>query len=209
VDPPPQPPPGSFTQSRASVEVFRAIAPAPRSPRAIEAPPARRRPLAIEAPADPSRSNRVRRVTGERPPWAPARKPNETPAQGQLDPQAANAQLAPWEKSPPDLDALPPAQETPPRPVSTTGPMYIWNPTEPPPALSSARPRIECTSPHFLERWEQTLGNLLAERGTALKRRKDVLRLRGRPLLARASGPASQPGPTGEPGRRPASPRVT
>jgi subtilisin family serine protease len=129
---PPPPPPGSFTQARGSVEVFRSIAPAPRGPRAIEAPPARR-PLAIEAPADPSRPRRPRRVTGERPPWAPARKPNETPAPGQLDPQAANAQLAPWEQSPPDFDALPPAPETPPRPVSTTGPMYIWNPTEPPP----------------------------------------------------------------------------
>jgi len=132
-----QPPPGSFTPSRGSVEVLRAIAPAPRSPRAIEAPSARR-PLAIEAPADPSRSPRVRRVTGrvtgERPPWAAARKPNETPAQGQRGPQAANAELAPWEQSPPDFGALPPAQETPPRPISTTGPMYIWNPTEPPPA---------------------------------------------------------------------------
>jgi subtilisin family serine protease len=133
---PPPPPPGSFTQSRGSAEVFRAIAPVPRNPRAIEAPPARR-PLAIEAPADPSRSQRLRRVageraTGERPPWAPARKPNETPAPGRLDPQAANAQVAPWEQSPPDFDALPPAPETPPRPVSTTGPMYIWDPTEPP-----------------------------------------------------------------------------
>jgi subtilisin family serine protease len=134
---PPPPPTGSFTQARGSVEVFRSIAPAPRGPRAIEAPPARR-PLAIEAPANPSRPHRPRRVTGERvtgerPPWAPARKPNETPVPGQLDPQAANAQLAPWEQSPPDFDALPPAPETPPRPVSTTGPMYIWNPTEPPP----------------------------------------------------------------------------
>jgi subtilisin family serine protease len=134
---PPPPPPGSFTQPRGSVEVFRAIAPVPRSPRAIEAPPARR-PLAIEAPADPSRAQRPRRATGDRatgdrPPWAPARKPNESPAPGRLDPQPANAQLAPWEQSPPDFDALPPAPETPPRPVSTTGPMYIWNPAEPPP----------------------------------------------------------------------------
>jgi subtilisin family serine protease len=128
---PQRPPTGPFAQSSAPIEVFRAIAPSARSPRAIE-PPARG-PLAIEPPASPTQSYRRRPITGEIAPWAPARRPDQKPAQAQVDPQAADDQLAPWEESPTEFADAPLVEEPPPWPVSTTGPMYIWNPTDRPP----------------------------------------------------------------------------
>jgi hypothetical protein len=36
--------------------------------------------------------------------------------------------LAPWEKSPDDFATAPPADDHAPWPISSTGPMYVWNP---------------------------------------------------------------------------------
>jgi hypothetical protein len=48
-----------------------------------------------------------------RPPWE--RSPEDQP-------------LPPWERSPDDFAAAPPKDDLVPWPVSSTGPMYVWNP---------------------------------------------------------------------------------
>ena len=106
--PQPQPPARSPAPSTGPIAVFRPVGPRP-------------------GPARPHR----KQLTDARPPWAPAHQPNETPPPlppVKPRPQAAPAQLAPWERSPGEFAAslLPP--ETP-RPMSNTGPMYIWNPS--------------------------------------------------------------------------------
>ena len=40
----------------------------------------------------------------------------------------ADAQLAPWEQSPTALGAAPVPKAPPPWPLSSSGPMYVWNP---------------------------------------------------------------------------------
>jgi len=119
---------GSPGQPSASVEAFRSITPPPRGPRAIE-PPARG-PRAIEPPPGAPRSLRMQRTTGERPPWAPARPPDDTPAQSQLSPQATGAQIPPWEESPAEFATAPLPPDPPPWSASTTGPMYVWIPPD-------------------------------------------------------------------------------
>jgi hypothetical protein len=47
------------------------------------------------------------------------------PAQPALE--SADHPLAPWEQSPAEF-ATAPAKEVAPWPISTTGPMYVWNP---------------------------------------------------------------------------------
>jgi hypothetical protein len=37
-------------------------------------------------------------------------------------------EVAPWERSPADFATAPAADEVAPWPISTTGPMYVWNP---------------------------------------------------------------------------------
>lgn len=74
-----------------------------------------------------------RRQPSEDPPWQPAKPPGDPgappamlPAQPALD--AVRQPLAPWERSPTDF-AVPPAKDdAAPWPVSSTGPMYVWNP---------------------------------------------------------------------------------
>jgi hypothetical protein len=36
--------------------------------------------------------------------------------------------LAPWERSPEEFAVAPPIDDQAPWPISTTGPMYVWNP---------------------------------------------------------------------------------
>jgi hypothetical protein len=67
------------------------------------------------------------------PPWQPALPPRSPgsipemlPAQPALE--AAGQPLAPWERSPADFATAPAVDDVAPWPVSTTGPMYVWNP---------------------------------------------------------------------------------
>jgi len=46
----------------------------------------------------------------------------------QSEARAADTPLAPWEQSPEDYAAAPPQAEIDAWPVSSTGPMYVWNP---------------------------------------------------------------------------------
>jgi hypothetical protein len=48
------------------------------------------------------------------------------PAQPALE--SAGQPLAPWEQSPADFATAPAADSLAPWPVSSTGPMYVWNP---------------------------------------------------------------------------------
>ncbi len=48
------------------------------------------------------------------------------PAQPALE--AAGQPLAPWEQSPADFATAPATDDLDPWPVSSTGPMYVWNP---------------------------------------------------------------------------------
>jgi subtilisin family serine protease len=136
----PQQPTGSFSPSSAPIEVFRSIAPPSRVPRAIEPPatargpraiePSASRPLAIEPPPGTPRPQRMPRTTGEKPPWAPAGRPNQTPPQGQPVSQAPDGQVPPWEQSPAEFATAPLPLEPPPWSASSTGPMYVWNPPD-------------------------------------------------------------------------------
>ena len=67
------------------------------------------------------------------PPWQPATPPRSPgslpemlPAQPALEP--AGQPLAPWEQSPADFATAPATDDLDPWPVSSTGPMYVWNP---------------------------------------------------------------------------------
>jgi len=81
----------------------------------------------------PGGAYRRQRPAGN-PPWQPATPPRDPqappvmlPAQPALE--AAQQPLAPWEQSPPDFITAEPAEESlVPWPVSSTGPMYVWNP---------------------------------------------------------------------------------
>jgi hypothetical protein len=72
------------------------------------------------------------RPTGN-PPWQPALPPRSPEALPEMLPsqpalEAAGQPLAPWERSPADFATAPAVDEVAPWPVSTTGPMYVWNP---------------------------------------------------------------------------------
>jgi subtilisin family serine protease len=72
------------------------------------------------------------RPTGN-PPWQPALPPRSPDALPEMLPsqpalEAAGQPLAPWERSPADFATAPAVDEVAPWPVSTTGPMYVWNP---------------------------------------------------------------------------------
>ena len=91
----------------------------------------------------------------EEPPWPPALPPGrELPvalpparvlpvvrALPAVQPEArpADAPLAPWERSPAEFAAAPPQPELTPWPVSSTGPMYVWNPA----ATTGPLPAVE------------------------------------------------------------------
>ena len=67
------------------------------------------------------------------PPWQPATPPRDPssppvmlPAQTMAD--KPEPPLAPWERSPEQFAVAPAIDELAPWPVSTTGPMYVWNP---------------------------------------------------------------------------------
>lgn len=102
----PRQPPGSLPRPGTSAGVFPAIAAPARGVGAIFAAPT---------------------IVAGRGAWETA--PTTQPGQ-----QAAETQLPPWEQSPSEFEIalLPP--QAPPWPVSSTGPMYIWNPAERPPA---------------------------------------------------------------------------
>ena len=59
------------------------------------------------------------------PPRSPASPPMMLPAQPALE--SAEQPLAPWEESPADFATAPPIDDTPWH-ISSTGPMYVWNP---------------------------------------------------------------------------------
>ncbi len=66
-------------------------------------------------------------------PWPPARRPGYRATPDSFLPAEPAAELAlplaPWEKSPADFATAPPGDDrVPSRPVSSTGPMYVWNP---------------------------------------------------------------------------------
>jgi hypothetical protein len=75
---------------------------------------------------------RRQRPTGN-PPWQPAappRDPKSPPAMLPAQPalESASQQMAPWEQSPAEFATAPASDSVAPWPVSTTGPMYVWNP---------------------------------------------------------------------------------
>jgi hypothetical protein len=49
------------------------------------------------------------------------------PAQPALEP--AGPPLAPWEQSPAEFATAPAVDDVAPWPLSSTGPMYVWNPS--------------------------------------------------------------------------------
>jgi len=73
-----------------------------------------------------------RRLPAGNPPWQPAMPPGQPGAPPMMlpaEPALEAAQpLAPWEKSPADFAIAPPTEDLAPWPVSSTGPMYVWNP---------------------------------------------------------------------------------
>jgi len=67
------------------------------------------------------------------PPWQPATPPRSPGSPPQMLPaqpalESAAQPLAPWEESPADFATAPAVDSLAPWPVSTTGPMYVWNP---------------------------------------------------------------------------------
>jgi subtilisin family serine protease len=79
-----------------------------------------------------SGSHRRPQPTGN-PPWQPASPPRDPasppvmlPAQTMAD--KPSPPLAPWEQSPEEFAVAPVIDEQAPWPISTTGPMYVWNP---------------------------------------------------------------------------------
>jgi len=67
------------------------------------------------------------------PPWQPALPPRSPRALPEMLPaqpalEAAEQPLPPWERSPADFATAPAVDEAASWPISTTGPMYVWNP---------------------------------------------------------------------------------
>jgi subtilisin family serine protease len=67
------------------------------------------------------------------PPWQPASPPKSPGALPEMLPaettaEAAGHPLAPWEQSPADFATAPTTDDAAPWPISSTGPMYVWNP---------------------------------------------------------------------------------
>lgn len=67
------------------------------------------------------------------PPWQPALPPRPPGALPEMLPaqpalEAAGQPLPPWERSPADFATAPAVDDAASWPVSTTGPMYVWNP---------------------------------------------------------------------------------
>jgi hypothetical protein len=101
----------------------------------VRALPAAGVTVASQAPATLGKHGgayRRQRPAGN-PPWQPAAPPRDPaappamlPAQPALEP--ARPPLAPWEQSPADFATAPPLDDVAPWPVSSTGPMYVWNP---------------------------------------------------------------------------------
>jgi subtilisin family serine protease len=82
------------------------------------AAPARPRPPAPGLPPAPPRA-----AIGAGSAWVSA-NPSARPGSG----RAADAPLAPWEQSPSEFASAPVPKAPPPWPLSSTGPMYVWNP---------------------------------------------------------------------------------
>jgi hypothetical protein len=73
-----------------------------------------------------------RQVPTGSPPWQPAlppRGPGEPPTMLPAQPvlESADHPVPPWEQSPAEFATAPP-RDVEPWPISTTGPMYVWNP---------------------------------------------------------------------------------
>jgi subtilisin family serine protease len=66
------------------------------------------------------------------PPWQPALPPRKSGEPPMMLPAAtapaADQPRPPWERSPDDFATAPPKDDLVPWPVSSTGPMYVWNP---------------------------------------------------------------------------------
>ena len=80
----------------------------------------------------PGGSYRRQRPSGN-PPWQPASPPEKSgslPAMLPAEPDLEDAKqpLPPWEQAPADFAVASPTDATAPWPVSSTGPMYVWNP---------------------------------------------------------------------------------
>jgi subtilisin family serine protease len=82
------------------------------------------------------------------PPWQPALPPRSPgslpemlPAQPALE--VARQPLAPWERSPADFATAPAVDDVAPWPVSTTGPMYVWNPAATGPIVAASDDETE------------------------------------------------------------------
>jgi subtilisin family serine protease len=78
-------------------------------------------------------SYRRQQPTGH-PPWQPASPPGklgEPPVMlpAQTAAETSDQPLAPWEQSPADFATAPATDDLAPWPVSSTGPMYVWNPS--------------------------------------------------------------------------------
>jgi hypothetical protein len=84
---------------------------------------------------------RRQRPVGD-PPWQPATPPRSPgappsmlPAPPALEP--AGPPLAPWEQSPAEFATAPAVDDVAPWPLSSTGPMYVWNPSATGPIVAS------------------------------------------------------------------------
>jgi hypothetical protein len=70
----------------------------------------------------------------EKPPWGPAQPPGSASSAepivlpGQiLPPDQPDKSLPPWERAPEKFAVAPPMDENP-WPITSTGPLYVWNP---------------------------------------------------------------------------------
>ena len=79
----------------------------------------------------PSGNQRRQQPAGH-PPWQPATPPRSPGALPEMLPAQtaveAEQSVPPWERSPADFATAATADEPAPWPISTTGPMYVWNP---------------------------------------------------------------------------------
>ena len=95
--------------------------------------PARRQRPDEEQDVSWPASQQEKRAPDEQAPWPPAAPPGTRITPESFLPAEPDGQaglpLAPWERSPADFATPPAPDDRAPWPVSTTGPMYVWNPT--------------------------------------------------------------------------------
>lgn len=84
-------------------------------------------PLARSGPLGPANHSK-RKKTEDRPPWGPARPPDQATARDAAAKGLRAGELPPWEQGDTAYAAAPIPADLPAWTVSNSGPMYVWNP---------------------------------------------------------------------------------